>query len=396
MRLVLILVCGTILGIICGAMYGNFLGNGPEWSIESELPALLEDEAKPVVLPLSEKSPKIEIAETTFDFGILEGDEGGRHDFIVKNVGKSNLTLKLGHKSCSCTDIIFSSTSIAPDKEAKLTLVWDNRQSMKGAYSHGATILTNDPLKEEFVINVVGNYSAPIFTLPNTVTMQGVMAGKRSTAKFRIFGFEDPPLEVQGFEWNDKEHFHIEVTKSELTEQEKEDRSKKGAKAVYNGVVTVEPGLPLGHFRERFRMISNSVKDKNFTIPLEGQMIGNFQVISPDYDREKGILDIGKTQRGVPLVKNVIIQFAQHGGVTPEFEVISVRPEWLRATLGEMTEAAGTSRTVPLTVEVTGEAFLGTFLGPEPEQYGEVMIKTNLDELKEIRIPIAFVVEGGI
>ena len=396
MRLILVLICGAVLGIIAGAMYGYHLGNGTEWSIESESPALLADQERPVALPLSENSPKIDISETTFDFGILEGDVGGTHDFVVKNIGKSSLTLKLGHKSCSCTDIIFSTTSLSPGKEAKITLIWNNRQSVRGAYSHGATILTNDPLKEEFVINVVGNYSAPIFSLPNTVTMQGVMSGKRSTAKFRVFGFEDPPLEIQGFEWNDKEHFNIEVTKSELTDQEKEERSRKGAKSVYDGLITVEPGLPLGHFRERFRMISNSVKDKSFAIPLEGQMIGNFQVISPDYDREKGILDIGQTRRGVPLVKNVVIQFAQHGGEAPVFEMASVRPEWLKATLGEMKETSGTSRTISLAVEVTGEAFLGTFRGPEPEQYGEIMIKTNLEGLGEIRIPVAFVVEGGI
>jgi hypothetical protein len=396
MRWILISFAGLILGLAAGGMYGNQLGNGPEWSIATESPSE-ENPAKEKLetAPLSENSPKIQIGEKIYDFGILEGDQGGQHDFVVKNVGKSPLILKLGDKSCSCTDVFFSAKRLSPGQEGKITLKWENHQSIKGSFRHGASILTNDPENQEFILNIVGNYSVPISAVPSKILMQGVMAGMTNSARFRLYGFESAPLEVQGVEWEDKEHFTIEITKSELTESEKENVATRGAKSVYDGKITLEPGLPLGYFRERFRLVTNSEADRSFSIPLEGQIIGgNLRIISPNYHSEKGILEMGRTSRGTPIEMTAMIQFTPQGDAPAEFTVKSIQPEWLKASFGEIT-GEGSVRIIPLTVEVPADANLGTFLGPEPEQYGQIMIQTNLPDMNEIRFPVSFVVDSG-
>jgi len=395
MRLTLLIFVAMIFGVVLGTMFGYQMGTAPEWSIESEsLAKLAENTPRPVSEPKAD-SPKVVVEEKTFDFGILQRDQGGKHDFIVKNEGKSPLTLKLAHKSCSCTSVAISSSQLAPGEQGKITLSWDNRQSFGGMYRQGASFLTNDPATPEFILNIAGVYSAPIVVSPQPILMQGVMAGTPNSRTFRLYGFEPMPLEIKGAKWNDQEHFKMEFTKSELTESERENRFFKGAKAVYDGKVTVEPGLPFGHFRETFELVSNSTADPHFKINLEGQMIGNLQFISSDYSKEQGILAMGRTSRGIPIQKTLTIKFAQQGTTPVHFEIESIKPDWIKASLGEIL-GEGSSRLVPLTVEIPHDAYLGTFLGPDPEQYGEIMLKTDLPGLESIRIPVSFVVEGGI
>ena len=74
--------------------------------------------------------PKVAVDRVEYNFGALDMQGSGSHDFILTNVGDAPLTLAAGGTSCRCTMSSLEHDSIQPGGSAKVTVTWKPRTSL--------------------------------------------------------------------------------------------------------------------------------------------------------------------------------------------------------------------------------------------------------------------------
>ncbi len=398
-----IIVLAVIIGGVFGYIAGHRLADEYPYSLEQEKAALAkkaadqapDDESaenKPAV-DLTKPHPTVAMDQETFDFGVFEKEQTGEHSFTIRNEGNATLTLAMLNKSCSCTSVDLSSTSVAPGRDAKITMHWKPNNA-GGSYRQGVEIGTNDPARPRFQLFVEGVYSAPVIAMPNPVQINALSSQEASNPT-RIFFFGKEAV-IREITSDDPEHFSATFVKSELTEADRKVNLLKSAKTVYDVTVTLKPGLKIGHFKNKMIVRSDSELEPEFSLPVNGQVLGNLAITSRDYDEKTGVLNLGIADRGTPAQKHLMIRFKAPAGITPEFKVVSQSPEWLNVTLGNILSAAEGNSFQPVTIEIPADANLGASDATDTENPAALVLESNIPEISTIRIPLEYVVREPV
>ena len=90
--------------------------------------------------------PRVEVDEPIYQFGAMQRGTTKSHEFVVRNVGHSPLTLRVGSTTCKCTIGNVSDAPIPPGESVSVKLEWSALVN-PGPFRQTATILTNDPLQ---------------------------------------------------------------------------------------------------------------------------------------------------------------------------------------------------------------------------------------------------------
>ncbi|MDR1494184.1 MAG: DUF1573 domain-containing protein [Planctomycetaceae bacterium] len=397
---VVVLLTSVIVGATGGYLAGVYFAEEHPYSPEQEKAAMAaknnepddsqteQTETPPSDEDVSKPAPQVALDEEEFNFGVFEKEQKGEHRFVVYNKGNANLTLAMLNKSCSCTNVDISQANVAPGKNAKITLSWKPNVVGGGSYSQGASIKTNDPKRPQFILRVYGVYSAPILVSPNPLPLNA-FSSQEASNQARVYMLEPQTTNIKEILCDDAEHFAASFEKSSLTDEEKKNKALDSAQSVYDVKVTLKPGLPFGPYQSKIRILSDSKLEPEFTLSVKGQVFGNTSIISTDYDQRTGVFRLGKTERGVPLKKTLMIRFTQKEGGTPEFQA-EVKPEWLQATLGEVHGNIGDNRILPVTIAIPEEAILGSSSASDSENMAEIIITSANKEISTIRIPVEY------
>lgn len=109
--------------------------------------------------------PVVEVKETKFDLGIMSAKDIRDHDFIVTNIGQSDLILKQFTTSCGCTTARVTQdgvdspkfsmhinsdwqTRLAPGKSLTVKATYDpSAMPVQGKVERTVSFATNDPAK---------------------------------------------------------------------------------------------------------------------------------------------------------------------------------------------------------------------------------------------------------
>ena len=393
-----IIVSAVIIGGVFGYIAGHRLADDYPYSLTQEKEYLAkkadntsEGESEPEIQPDDPTKPHASVAVDveTFDFGVFEKEQTGEHSFIVRNEGNSNLRFEVLNKSCSCTSVDLSRNNVPPGQNARITMHWKPNNA-GGSYRQGVEIGTNDPMRPRFQLFVEGVYSAPIIVTPNPVQINA-FSGQDASNQTRIFFFEKE-IAIREIASDDPEHFAATFTRSELTEEDLKSNMLKSAKAVYDVTVTLKSGKPIGHFKNKILVRSDSDLESEFPLPVNGQVLGSLAIISQDYDQKTGILNLGTTFRGTAEKKPFMLRFKVPDGVTPEFKVVFRNPEWLDVTLENIIPVPGDNSFQPVTIEIPADANLGASDATDSENPSVIVIESNIPEIATIRIPIDYVV----
>jgi hypothetical protein len=127
---------------------------GVTWLAQSVTQAVLVTQHEPVTkiedqpdFPKPSETgphPRVNFAETKFDFGTKARFSKGSHKFIVTNTGEAELKLKTGRTTCQCTLGELGKSTVAPGESTTIELSWEIKQAGPG-FQHSARIHTNDP-----------------------------------------------------------------------------------------------------------------------------------------------------------------------------------------------------------------------------------------------------------
>ena len=123
----------------------SFKTDEPEDKVkELTVYATIEDYFAPIPPEELSEVPRLQIESPTHDFGRVSNVNESKHEFILKNTGKSDLTIKKISPNCTCVLGTLSAEVIKPGKEAKLEVVF-NPEGRRGNQQKSITLYSNDP-----------------------------------------------------------------------------------------------------------------------------------------------------------------------------------------------------------------------------------------------------------
>lgn len=106
--------------------------------------ATLEDYFPPLSPEETVKAPKLQISESTVDFGRIRQNQVSAKEITIMNLGKSSLQVKAIQSNCTCI-VTESSDKVLKAGESTKIKISFNPQDRKGTQQKSVTIYSSDP-----------------------------------------------------------------------------------------------------------------------------------------------------------------------------------------------------------------------------------------------------------
>ncbi|HUT94048.1 MAG TPA: DUF1573 domain-containing protein, partial [Thermoguttaceae bacterium] len=357
----------------------------------------------PAGIPLGIERPKdsgglppiVSISEETYDFGFMDADAKGRHEFVFENKGKGPLELKQGASSCKCTVSVLEDGEIAPGESGVVAIEWTAKQSLGGdEFKQTAQILTNDPERPRLTLTIQGRVTVAARAVPSEVLFNGVTAGESGSATVRVFGFRSEPLEITGHELAQADTSdYFEVTYEPLPSDEVSE--EEGATSGCRVKVTLKPGLPVGAFKQKIVLKTSSKEVPRIGVPIEGTVTGEISIVGKGWRREDGILHLGSIRSQEGAERTLFIRAGGLHANEVSYKLVEVYPDLLKIEFGETKQLeSGKVSLTPLIIQVPKGSRPASHLGTDEKQLGRIILETNHPRVPRLQILLRFAVEG--
>lgn len=113
--------------------------------------------------------PKIEFAESTFDFGRVESGKIVNHVFEFSNTGDQLLEIRDVWTSCGCTAATNWTRQVEPGKSGRIPILF-NSGGKEGPLTKTVSVVCNDPIEPKTVLQFTAQVWKPIDALPPIAT----------------------------------------------------------------------------------------------------------------------------------------------------------------------------------------------------------------------------------
>lgn len=328
--------------------------------------------------------------QVSFDFGVMDTDTHGKHDFIITNYGDAVLTLQKGDTSCKCTVAELDKSEVKPGESAKVTVEWHTK-GFQGPYRQTAAVLTNDPTRHRLALTISGRVVAIVKPIPEELALSSLPSTTAHTATVNLFCYKPYPFQITGYEFSDPaiaEAFDIQVERM----AEDQIKAESGATSGQIVHVTVKPGLPLGPFQQTITLKTNLPGDRTIPIPVKGTVVGDIRVVGPaGWDSNTNTLYLGTLGSHEEVQRNLMIFIRGSAAKNIQVEIARRDPELLEATLGNRITAGDVTR-IPLAIRIPKGGEVMDYSGTESAKPGQVVLKTNHPLARELPIKVRFAI----
>ena len=406
-----IIVCGSLAGLFAGwsfhqSRYGKVSEFGP-FSMENEVtPASVASFMKSKV---QEGSPRIEVVDgEEFDFGVMEPDSKGEHQFVVRNTGEFPLSLEIVGSTCKCTIGKLEKSSIGPGEQTEIKLTWDVKSTGED-FGQSAILKTNDPTRGELQLKVKGRVISQMTMVPRTFSFGEVESGDTIELDAVVYNFQNEPIVPTSQKFTDDSMTTLasfEVT--EIDVKSTEDQAYANAKQAFRVVAKIRPGLPQGSVQQNFSFgfVTAAAKkddgtfdpkdEKFFQTSIAGRIVGTITLVeSSKCQRLEGggyVYTIGRVNPATAKPERANIMLRGNDKDSVKLSLGAIEPaNLLMAELGEPV-GRGSVLLYPLRLWVNPEAKSGERLGKSDDDYGVVPIQTDKPEVSPLKLKVRFAV----
>jgi hypothetical protein len=309
--------------------------------------------------------------ELTWEFGEMGQQETGRRTWKLSNEGDADLQVWKGTSTCMCTVAKLSKDGdkliLKPGESTDIEIEFQTNQTV-GDFHKGANIETNDPENPTFPLFVHGKINPPVIVLPGeTIDLHTIDGDDPKTGVFfALYSPDRPETRI-----TEVVNSRPEFLKTEVEPMTESELATAQIKAGWKVNVDVKPGFPLGQMREEIVVHTDHPHRPEFKLMVVGVVSGPVSV-SPERVRMVSVKS--RDGGGAEILLNV------RGGQEASFDVAR-KPEKLDVAI-EPTDVKGRYRariTVPK----------GT---PAGLVDGDVVLKTDLPNAGELKIPVSFLV----
>lgn len=356
-----------------------------------------------------DEAPRASVDQPEHDFGTMDLKATGRHEFVVRNVGRALLRLRAGGTSCRCTVSKIENESVQPGGSTRVTVEW-HPDDRVGPYEQTARIETNDPSQPVLTLKVRGRVSLAVVVEPSRLIFSQVTVGEPASAEAVVWSYTPEPLELTGHEltdpataqWFDVDWQAVEPPADASPRAATSASSAATAEAPpkpcagYRVRVTIKPGLPQGPFRQTIRLHTNLPDIPTIEIPCEGVVTSEIAVVGAGWDSRRGLLDLGmiRSEQGVRRTLLLVVRGRGHQSV--RFRVLGIEPPTLRAEIQEdqrKTIADGKVTQTPLLLEIPIGSPSEDRLGPSLEAMGMIELETTHPRVPRLQLYVRYAVE---
>lgn len=355
----------------------------------------------------SEKGPqpKMVIEKSVYNFGMLQIDSKGEHEFTIKNEGEAPLEFKIGKRTCQCTAATPETGSVPPGGSTNIKLNWHIRNP-NIRFEHSAQLHTNDSKQSQVSLVIRGIVGQKLRTFPpgdwtagttskeNPGTVEGYVMSNMLD-DFKIVGHDgsSPALKVTILPVGPDErkqlitHLRGELeTAKASTDMNQEDDSAMWLRGVYKVAVEVTTEGKAGSYSEHLQLQTDVPDDKELTVNVTGTRPPPFAFIAPNNAKivpKESTLVLSDFEAAKGKTFSVIIVPM---GMTEDLEVSDpvCEPSEFKASFSR---PMMNGKQVKLTVEIP--AGLPPMI-KSPDEAAKITFTTNHPQMKELTLKVVF------
>ncbi|MFN0020934.1 MAG: DUF1573 domain-containing protein [Pirellulaceae bacterium] len=394
MKIIILAILALVIGIAVGIFCTSREFDGERVPSKFVLAVLEEQESK-----IPSDGPRVTVdGGEVHDFGTMDRGSTGEHPFVFRNAGTKPLVIKVGETTCKCTAaaaggkplVKGEKITILPGESFKVTLDWVIKQASPD-FSQSAEFETTDPRRGIVRLLIHGKTVNAIEINPPTLEISGVTSEEPAVGEISIYSHRDQELKIIKHTWEVgdlKDYF--EATFSPISAAEARANGAKGGMTMR---VRVKPGLPLGIIRQAITLSTNYEGFIPQVIPIEVKVVGDITLHGSKVPSGATLVTLGAIDQNAGMSHTVYLHVKGPHRELTNFEVERTEPAGsLTATLEPAVAISPTVKRIPIRIEIPAGAPLATLTGSNKSPTGLIFLKTTHPKIKQMVIPVLFVV----
>lgn len=391
MKVLSVIIGALLLGSVLGAAWSAVEYRDPGDDLRAMVDRL-HDPARLSTATREPGTPHVVVENgNEFDFGVMDLNEALTHTFVLRNEGDAPLTLELLGTTCKCAIGTLPDGAIPPGGEGEVTLEWTAKAEGTD-YRQSATIQTNDPLQEVLYLSVMGKVTQILRAIPRSVIFTDIPTTEPRSASFELLNFKEDQFEIADFSWEDLGVADfLELTYQPMSSDEL--ANAYGALSGYRCTVTVQPGLPMGAFRNLLTLQLTPGDRRSLSVPVRGNVVTDIRIAGAGYRDRLNRLELGMVSREGTSRQLMILAKGPHRDQL-EFEVAAIEPpDILEVTVGEGKPLNnGAVWKFPLQIKVLPTEGIISHLVSSDQEPARVLLETNHPDAEQIEVFVSFAV----
>ena len=237
-------------------------------------------------------APKIEISQETKEVGTVPKGQVIETDFIIRNVGGSDLVITDARPSCGCTVSSFDKL-IKPGAEGKVHTSVDTK-SFTGPISKSVLVVSNDPDRPQMNLFVKALVKPFVDIAPQAYVRFSVVKGDTASQDVILIS------EEKGFKPVVAETAQPYV-KAEVSPTGDKDKIAGRPGDQYKLAITVLPDAPEGLLNAPVRLTTGVAQQPTLEVPVSG-------IIRPRVSVTPVTVNFGNFTPGKdPITRNIVV-----------------------------------------------------------------------------------------
>jgi hypothetical protein len=335
------------------------------------------------------------IGKLNFDFGNLEKNRSGSCTLKLENSSEEPLTVDFDGVSCGlCVETEFKNATVQPGKNLTIKINYTTHKDGP-EFAEYLEIRTNDPNYTVIRFDITGYVTQAIRFSRSDIRLGHIAVDEDASATFRIFGYEDEPIEVISQEFTTQrsaDYFSLELTPLELKDFKKDEPRAKSAVLVR---LTMADGKKLGPVKQILRITAKLGETSTTAeIIIRATIVSDISLIGGrDFNSEHSLIRLGSILGTIDHSTILRIRIRGPHRDKVKLSIASIDPEnVLKATIGEPI-VVGKGYLYPVTISIPRGAPSINRLGSVQGKWGVINIETTHPTAKEMPIYVSFAIE---
>ncbi|MBX7138243.1 MAG: DUF1573 domain-containing protein [Oligoflexia bacterium] len=208
---------------------------------------------------------KISVPNPVYDFGTISQGTKVHHEFVVKNLGNSDLDIQRLVTSCGCTASSASNDKIAPNAEGKISVDFDS-SGFSGEKVKTVTVYNNDQDNPSLILTLQGTVEPDVMVEPKNIVFGDLPKGMETAREVTVTARSGSSVKI-----GEVKSFSKNLVVKELSRQ---------AGAVRFSVA-ISPTAPMGELRDRVVVFTQGSASSSVNLPVFASLKGDLRLSPP-------------------------------------------------------------------------------------------------------------------